>query len=221
MHSEMKKTMVQCDFDGTITEEDVSFLLMDTFADGDWRQLLEEYREGKMSVGVFNERAFAMVKADKQTLLDFVFASGKVKIRPGFQELLAYCSQKGLDFVIVSNGLDFYIEAILRDLGIKNIEFFAAQCHFSADGMQVKYIGPDGSPMEHRFKDAYTELFLSRGYQVVYVGNGLSDLYPARLAHHVFATGDLLERCHEANLDCTPFDDLNDVVRGLELLQPG
>ena len=221
MHSEMKKTMVQCDFDGTITEEDVSFLLMDTFADGNWRQLLEEYREGKMSVGAFNERAFAMVKTDKQTLVDFIFNSGKVKIRPGFQELLNCCSRKGLEFVIVSNGLDFYIEAILRDMGIKNIEFFSAQSRFKPEGMNVQYIGPDGSPMEHRFKDAYTELFLSRGYQVIYVGNGISDFYPARLARHVFATGDLLERCEKMNLNCTPFDDLNDVVRGLELLELG
>ena len=51
------------------------------------------------------------------------------------------------------------------------------------------------------------------------VGNGISDFYPARLARHVFATGDLLERCEKANLTCTPFNDLNDVVRGLELIQ--
>ncbi len=30
------KTLVQCDFDGTITEEDVSFAMLDAFADGDW-----------------------------------------------------------------------------------------------------------------------------------------------------------------------------------------
>ena len=212
------KTLVQCDFDGTITEEDVSFLLLDAFADGNWRLLLEEYREGKISVGDFNARAFAMVKADRQALLDFIFMKGEVKIRPGFHELLAYCSQKGLKFIIVSNGMNFYIEAILEDMGIKDIDVFAAQSRFSPEGMQVKYIGPDGSQLEDSFKEAYTELFLRKGYHIVYVGNGVSDIYPARRAHHIFATGDLLECCKETNLDCTPFDDLNDVVRGLELL---
>ena len=43
------KTLVQCDFDGTVTEEDVSFFLLDTFAQGDWRRLLQEYKEGKIS----------------------------------------------------------------------------------------------------------------------------------------------------------------------------
>jgi 2-hydroxy-3-keto-5-methylthiopentenyl-1-phosphate phosphatase len=60
------KTVVQCDFDGTITEKDVSFLLLDNFAEGNWRQLFKEYTESKMPVGTFNRRAFAMVKAARR-----------------------------------------------------------------------------------------------------------------------------------------------------------
>jgi len=212
------KTIVQCDFDGTITEQDVSYLLMDAFAGGKWRQLLNEYRESRISVGAFNTKAFTMVKADKRTLLDFIFTKRKVEIRTGFNELLTYCSKKGFKFVIVSNGLDFYIEAILRDIGVENIEVFAAQTQFSPDGLVVKYIGPDGRQLEDSFKDAYTELFLKRGYRIIYVGNGVSDISAARQSHHIFATEDLLAYCKEKNLNCTPFDDLNDVVRGLEVL---
>ena len=222
MHStEAMKTVVQCDFDGTITEKDVSFFLLDNFADSNWRQLLEEYKESNMSVGVFNTRAFAMIKADEQTLLEFIFSSDQVKIRPGFPELLTYCSEKGLEFVIVSNGLHFYIEALLGDMGINNIEVFAAQNWFSPQGLVVKYIGPDGKQIEDSFKEAHTELFLGRGYRVIYVGNGVSDIYPARRAYHIFATGDLRDQCKEMNLNCTPFNDLNDVIRGLELLPLG
>jgi len=56
------KTVVQCDFDGTITEEDVSYLLLDNFAGDEWRQILEEYMGGKMPVGAFNKRVFAMIR---------------------------------------------------------------------------------------------------------------------------------------------------------------
>lgn len=212
------KTVVQCDFDGTITEKDVSYLLLDNFAGSEWRQLLKEYMEGKMPVGAFNKRVFAMVKADRQTLLDLVLKSGKVRIRTGFAELLNYCSRKGLEFVIVSNGLRFYIEAILEDLGIKGIEISAAQSQFSPEGMKVQYIGPDGDEMEAGFKEAHTKLLKRRGYSVIYAGNGISDIYPARQASHVFATGDLLRRCRETKLECIPFDDFNDVIRGLETL---
>ena len=63
------KTLFQCDFDGTITREDVSFLILDAFGDKGWRQLFQEYTEGKISVGRFNTLACATVKADKETLL--------------------------------------------------------------------------------------------------------------------------------------------------------
>ncbi len=210
------KTLVQCDFDGTLTQEDVSFLILDAFGSRDWRQLLTQYREGKISVGQFNMKAFAMVKADKQTLLKFV--KSRAKIRAGFRELLAYCHRKGFEFVIVSNGLDFYIETILRDIGMDNIQVFAAQTQFSPDGIDVRYIGPEGNQLEDNFKEAYVSLFLGRGYRLIYAGNGISDVSPARQAHHIFATGELLTYCKEMNLNCTPFIDLNDIIRGLEFL---
>jgi len=210
------KTLVQCDFDGTITEEDMGFLLLDSFASEDWRRLLTEYREGRMSVGCFNTRAFATVKADKQTLVKFV--RSKVKIRAGFHELLAYCRRKGFRFVIVSNGLVFYIEAILRDTGVDNIDILAAQTKFTPEGIEAEYIGPEGNQIQDGFKEAYIRSFLREGYRVVYIGNGISDTSPAKQAHHIFATGELLAYCKETNLNCTPFVTLNDVVRGLELL---
>ncbi len=210
------KTLVQCDFDGTITQEDVSFLLLDAFADSDWRQLLTEYRESKVSVNYFNTKAFTMIKADRQTLLEFV--RSRARIRAGFDELLDCCRRKDFQFVIVSNGLDFYIETILKDIGIDDIEIFAAQTQFSPSGIKVQYIGPEGNQLESGFKEAYIRLFLREGYRLVYVGNGISDISPARLAHHIFATEELLSYCKETNLSYRSFVDLNDVVRGLELL---
>jgi len=214
--TEMVKTLVQCDFDGTITEEDMGYLLLDSFASEGWRRLLTEYREGRMSVGRFNTKAFAMVKADRQTILKFV--RSKVKIRAGFYELLACCRRKGFRFVIVSNGLDFYIEAILKDTGVDSIEVMAAQTRFTPEGIDAKYIGPEGNQIQDGFKETYIRLFLGRGYRVAYVGNGISDVSPAKQAHHIFATDELLNHCKKTNLNYTPFVDLNDVVRGLELL---
>jgi len=209
------RTLVQCDFDGTITQEDISFLLLDSFTSEDWRPLLAEYRQGKISVGLFNIRAFAMIRADEQTLVKFV--KHEAETRAGFCELLDYCLKKDYQFVVVSNGLDFYINAILEDIGVKNIEVFAAQARFSSRGIEAKYIGPGGNAVLDNFKEEYIRSFLRRDYRVVYIGNGISDISPARLAHRIFATGEMLTCCREMNLDCTPFNDLNDVVRGLEL----
>jgi len=211
---ETRKTLVQCDFDGTITEEDVSFMMLDAFAGGNWRQLFRDYEEARITVGDFNTKAFSMVKADRESLLGVVM--GKVKVRPGFHELLAYCRRKGFRFVIVSNGLDFYIDNILTNIGMADLEVFAAQTRFNPEGLKVQYIGPDGSYLDTDFKVAYVNSFLNEGYRIIYMGNGTSDFPPAQKSYHVFATGALLEHCKEANLSCTPFTDFNEVVKVLE-----
>jgi 2-hydroxy-3-keto-5-methylthiopentenyl-1-phosphate phosphatase len=210
------KTLVQCDFDGTVTEEDASFFLLDAFAQGDWRRLLREYKEHRISVGEFNTKAFAMVKDDKPTLLETL--KGKVKVRTGLHELVNYCLKKGFRFVIVSNGLDFYIEAVLKDLGLENIEVHAAQASFHPEGMKVQYVGPDGERLEDGFKEAYIKSFLKLGYRVIYMGNGDSDIAPVKYAHHVFATGELLAYCRESNLKYKPFENFINVVRDIDLL---
>jgi 2-hydroxy-3-keto-5-methylthiopentenyl-1-phosphate phosphatase len=210
------KTLIQCDFDGTITEEDVSFFLLDAFAQGDWRRLLRDYKEHKISVGEFNTRAFAMVKADKHTLLGAL--KGEVKVRAGFHELVNYCLEKGFRLVIVSNGLDFYIKAVLKDPGLRNIEVYAAQTSFHPEGMKVQYVGPDGKILEDGFKEAYVTSFLKLGDRVIYVGNGDSDVAPAKYAHHVFATGDLLAYCRDNNLEYKSFETFLDVVKELDFM---
>jgi 2-hydroxy-3-keto-5-methylthiopentenyl-1-phosphate phosphatase len=210
------KILVQCDFDGTVTEEDTSFFLLDVFAQGDWRRLLREYKEHKISVGEFNTKVFAMVKVDKSTLLGAL--EGKVKVRTGFHELVSYCLKKGLRLVIVSNGLDFYIEAVLKDIGLENIEVHAAQASFYPEGMKVQYVGPDGKRVEDGVKEAYTKSFLKQGYRVIYVGNGDSDVAPAKYAHHVFATGELLAYCTENNINYKPFETFIDVVSDIDHL---
>lgn len=208
--------LVQCDFDGTVTEEDTSFFLLDAFAQGDWRRLLRKYKEHKISVGEFNTKAFTMVKDDKPTLLEAL--KGKVKVRAGFHELRNYCLKKDFRLVIVSNGLDFYIKAVLKDLGLDSIEVHAAQASFHPEGMKVQYVGPDGKRLEDNFKVAYIKSFLKLGYRIVYVGNGDSDFPPAKYAHHVFATGELLAYCRENNLNYEPFENFIDIVRYIDLL---
>jgi len=210
------KTLFQCDFDGTLTPEDVSFMILDAFGNRGWRQLLAQYKEGKITVAQFNSRAVSTIKADEQTLIRFV--RDRAKLRPGFQDLLAHCHRQDFRFVIVSNGLDFYIKTILSDIGADDIEVFAAQTSFGSDSIKARYLGPRGEPLEGRFKEAYLSLFQERGYRIIYAGNGFSDIAPARKADHVFATGELLTGCSEMNITCTPFNDLNDIVRGLQSL---
>ena len=103
-------------------------------------------------------------------------------------------------------------------IGLSNIEVFAAKTRFGPDGIEARYLGPEGNQIEDSFKETHLSLVQAKGYRVIYAGNGISDIAPARQAYHVFATGDLLACCKQMNINCTPFNDLNDIVKGLQYL---
>ncbi|MFA5628967.1 MAG: MtnX-like HAD-IB family phosphatase [Dehalococcoidales bacterium] len=208
------KTLIQCDFDGTLTEEDISFLILDTFAEGDWRALLEQYKSGQISVGKFNTLAFRMVKQTEKTLVNFV--SEKAKLRPNFKELLDYCNSRNFRFTIISNGMTFYIKTLLKNIGIEDFEIYAAQATFNNNGIEARYIGPDGNEVQDGFKTTYANKFLGEGWRVISIGNGASDVPAAKLAHHTFATEPMLSLCRESGMDCFPFETLDDIIKGLK-----
>jgi 2-hydroxy-3-keto-5-methylthiopentenyl-1-phosphate phosphatase len=210
------KILVQCDFDGTITIEDASFIMLDTFARGNWRRINDEYEAGRITVGRFNESAFGLVRATKKAMLESI--RGRVRIRAGFSELMACCERHGFRVVIVSNGLDFYIQEIFNKIGFPKIEFHAASTRFGGRKVSVQYIGPDGKPIDDAFKAAYVSHFLRQNYRIIYIGDGSSDLAPARKCQRVFATGTLLKRCRAESVDHVPFDDFYRIVESLDEL---
>ena len=216
MPSKPQSTLVQCDFDGTVTIGDVSFQILDKFTGDDWRQLFEEYMQGKMSVNRFNAAVFSKVKADRETLERFV--REKTVMRPGFSELLSTCRERGFRFVIVSNGMMFYIDTILKMLGMNEVEFVAARANFKPEGVEAWYEGPDGQPVEDGFKEAYTRHFLKQGYRIIYIGNGSSDFPPARLCSHIFSIDNLTASCKSAGVTCMPFTTLHEVAEVLQKL---
>ena len=212
----MTKTLLQCDFDGTLTDADVSFLILERYAEGDWRAVLRDYQEGSIPVGDFNNRAFAMVKKDRATLERLV--REEARLRPGLHELVEYCRIHDVAMTVVSNGLDFYIRALLCHNGFGHIKIEAARTVFTPQGLDARYFDSEGRELLHEFKACYTQQFADQGYRVFYAGNGPSDVPASRLASHTFATESLLEYYRREKLPHTPFTDLNDIVAGLKEL---
>jgi 2-hydroxy-3-keto-5-methylthiopentenyl-1-phosphate phosphatase len=211
------ETVVQCDFDDTVTVGDVSYLLLDAFASGDWTPALDEYRERRITVSEFNARVFSLVTAGERAMLDHL--DGRVTVRDGLGDLVDACRRLDFRLVIVSNGLKFYIDRILARLGISGIEVQAAQTCFLPEGLQVAYVAPDGARPEAGLKDYHVGTCLETGKRVIYIGDGRSDFVPARRCHHIFARSQLLELCRREEVDCVPFEDFHDVIPVLETLR--
>ena len=210
------RKLLQCDFDGTLSVGDISFLILEKYAEGDWRAVLKDYQEGNIPVGDFNNRAFAMVKKDRHTLEKLVRDEGQ--LRPGLHELVNYCQLHDITVTVVSNGLDFYIKTLLDHNGYGHLDITAARTVFTPAGLDARYYDHHGRELLSEFKESYTRKFISQGYRVYYAGNGPSDIPASRLTAHTFATESLLDYYQREKLPHTPFDDLTDIVKGLATL---
>ena len=60
--------IVQCDFDGTIIKNNLSLLLRERFAIGDWQRMESEYLRGQLTVEVSNIRQYTLIKESRQKL---------------------------------------------------------------------------------------------------------------------------------------------------------
>ena len=120
--------------------------------------------------------------------------------------------------VFVSNGLDFYIDHILRKAGFADLEFHASITEFTPSGMKLRHRGPDDNYIDSDVKAAYADSFIEQGYDVVYLGDGRSDLDPARRCTHIFATGSLISYCEDEHLSCITFNDFYRVMDEMESL---
>jgi len=209
----MKKLLIQCDFDGTILEEDISFAILEEFARGDWKAIDREYIEGKITVADFNERAFGLVKAGYAEQMAFI--KGREQPRPGFRELMQLCRERDIRFVVVSNGFAFYIQHIFNYLGLPDIEYHAARVDFVNSRMHIAYYSPEGKILRSGFKESYTDKYLREGYDIIYIGNGMSDFAPAKKCRTVFACDSLVKYCRESGLPYLHFSDFHDVIRFL------
>ncbi|GAH48434.1 unnamed protein product, partial [marine sediment metagenome] len=54
--------IIQCDFDGTIIRNNLSVLLREHFARGNWRRIEDDYLHGKLTVEQSNKLQFALIK---------------------------------------------------------------------------------------------------------------------------------------------------------------
>ncbi len=206
--------VVQCDFDDTITVGNVSTAIREMFGPDSWTSMEEEYLSGKYSVEESNIRQFALVKAARQEIVDFVL--GDVVIRYGFEEFVGHCRGEGIRLVVVSGGLDLYINPVMAHLGYEDLEVFSAVTHFTADGIRVEYTDPWGNSVIQGFKEAFVRHLKRNGDTVIYIGDGLSDVTPAAEADYVIARSSLQRYLSGKGIPFVGFETFNDVGRHVQ-----
>lgn len=208
--------IIQCDFDGTIIRNNLSVLLREAFAQGDWRSIESGYLLGQLTVEQSNILQFAFIKESKEKLQEFV--RQHIELRPGFLEFVRYCRKSAFQIVIVSSGLDFYIKPVLAQISMPDLELHCGQTSFGKDGVISSYYDPEGNIINKGFKRKHLSSLKKRSNNVVYIGDGLSDLEAARQADYVFATGHLSKLLSLESVLYYPFANFQDVLHRVKLL---
>ncbi len=205
------KRAVLTDFDGTITRTDVAEDILREFAPPVWWDIEELHRARKLGTRETMIRQFALVHTGEAEMLRFVDAH--VELDETFPSFAAACRARGIPLEIVSEGLDFYLAHLLRKW---HIDVPARTNRTTFEGGRVQIAYPYADPTCNLCGTCkLRRLFEMRvaGYQVVYVGDGHSDLCPAVEADVVFAKKELADLCREEAIDFIPFDTFADVQR--------
>ena len=206
------RMLVLCDFDGTVSTVDMGYELLNRFTDKGWEEIDRAYCAGEIGSRVAYTQVASLFSGSKAQMLEFVIS--RERIDPHFLEFYRFCRSKGVDLKIVSDGLDFYIDAILKKNNLQDIEFLSNVTVFH-DGNKLSIEFPrmndkcekcgtckKGVLREHRLD--YD--------RVIYVGNGYSDVCPAKDADLVFAKEVLYEKCREDGTACVHYENFQDIL---------
>jgi 2,3-diketo-5-methylthio-1-phosphopentane phosphatase len=118
-----KKILVLCDFDGTICTVDMGNEILNRFTGEGWEEIDRAYCADEIGSRDAYTQVTALLRGTKPQMLEY--ARIYEKIDPHFNNFYQFCTEEGIDLKIVSDGLDFYIDAILRKHNLQDIEFFS------------------------------------------------------------------------------------------------
>ena len=136
-----KPLLVLTDFDGTLSLTDVGYEVLLKFSGKGWDDIDRDYCEGRIGSLEAYGRICAILDGNREDMLRFV--AENTVVDPHFEEFYAFCRERGVDVKVVSDGLDFYIDFVLRTHGLAEIPFYSNVMTFESGKR-----GPLSSPCQ-------------------------------------------------------------------------
>jgi 2,3-diketo-5-methylthio-1-phosphopentane phosphatase/HAD superfamily hydrolase (TIGR01549 family) len=206
------KTVILCDFDGTISLTDIGYILVKHFTSGDWKAIGRGFREGEIGSKEAYSRIAKILKGDQSSILRYVQEHSEID--PSFSVFYQYCRENGIDIIIISDGLDFYIKKILEISGLSEIPFYANRTHFQK-GEKIDISFPNVEEecgLCGTCKKRLIQLYRKEYDSIFFIGNGFSDRCVAQEADFVFAKDFLYTYCIEQDIPCHYFKDFQEIL---------
>ncbi len=208
------KLDIFCDFDGTITELDTTDVILEMFASPVYREWELLWQQGQITGRECMERQTRLINASPETL---ELACKHLLIDEGIYELENACLTAGSSLTIVSDGIDFLMDAVLKPRGLAHISHYSNALAWDREGKPFLRF-PFGNA-NCRGACGLCKCSLLGGARqetrTVYIGDGLSDSCVVHRADRVFAKNRLRDYCMANGLSHEPFASLSAVARVL------
>ncbi|ASB89906.1 2-hydroxy-3-keto-5-methylthiopentenyl-1-phosphate phosphatase [Bacillus sonorensis] len=212
----MRKPLIICDFDGTITKNDNIISIMKTFAPEEWHALKDAVLSKDLSI---REGVGSMFKLLSSGLREDITAYilKQAEIRAGFQEFVSFLSGCGLPFYVVSGGMDFFVYPLLEGI-VEKERIYCNQADFFGDSISVKWPYPCDDQCQNECgccKPSIIRKLQGPDDFIVMIGDSVTDVEAAKRADLCIARDYLLKECEDLQLRHAAFEDFYDVKRAL------
>ena len=206
------------DFDGTITTEDVGEKFFLTFADKEKAYaIVQEWLDGKITSRETWERLCALIEnLDLKKFDEFI---DQIEIDPHFIEFLDFLKERGIEPIVLSDGLDYYINRVLKKYNLTHLKVYSNKAIFENGKCRPEFPYTDeecdlcaNCKRNHVIANSADDDF------TFYIGDGYSDACPVRYCDFVFAKKSLLKFCEKNRITFFPYSDFSDVQKRMEEL---
>jgi 2-hydroxy-3-keto-5-methylthiopentenyl-1-phosphate phosphatase len=207
---DLAASRVYFDFDNTITTFDVLDAIIEQFSiDRQWLAYEEAWRAGDIGSKECLEGQLRSIRGTKESLVRYL---STIALDTHFKRLLSLLQEAGIRPVILSDSFSFFIASILRNNDVRGITVYANRLRFYKDRLIPSF--PHTNHLCSHCAHCKTNNFSSAGAaekNIIYIGDGLSDVCPAQHADLVFAKSTLLDHFKKTKKYCVAFNDLGDV----------
>lgn len=209
---------VLCDFDGTISLEDVTDTLLTRFGQPGWQALEARWERGEIGSRECMKGQVALLDMGPD---DFVAHLAGIAIDPHFGPFVDAARALGVPVMVVSDGIEQAITQVLARHGLQRLPVLANRL-VSTGARSWRLESPHASPRCERAsgncKCARLAEQRTPRTRVLYVGDGASDFCVSGKADFVLAKDRLIDHCQVHGIAHAPFSHFGDVLGTLAAL---
>ncbi|WP_248925485.1 2-hydroxy-3-keto-5-methylthiopentenyl-1-phosphate phosphatase [Paenibacillus hamazuiensis] len=213
-----RQRIIFCDFDGTITVNDNIVAIMKHFKPEGWDKLVEQVLSKQISISEGVGAMFALLPSSRQKeVVDYAISNAV--IRPGFRELLDYCREQDVKFLVTSGGIDFFVYPLLAPFSIPQENIYCNGSDFTGERIRIVWPHPCDEQCHNECgmcKTTIIRSYPSDRYEKILIGDSVTDFEGAKLVDTVFARSHLIDMCKEIGLPYHPFNDFYDIIDKLQ-----